>query len=150
MKFQGTTASESQGQLSPDGHWLAYTSDESGQSGVYVRPFPSGPGRWKVSGDRVSREPRWRRDGKELFFLEGVGNIRLITVAVQSGPRGEFEAGAPQALFEFRNTGSGPERNRFLYSPSADGQRFLLALPQTWLPTVNVISNWEKIALARE
>jgi Tol biopolymer transport system component len=149
VKFQGTAAIESQGQLSPDGRWLAYTSNESGNNNVYVRPFPSGPGRWKVSGDGENREPRWRRDGKELFFLEGaVGNMRLITVAVQSGAPGDFQAGAPQVLFEFRNTGSGPERNRFLYSPSADGQRFLLLFPQTWLPTVNVISNWEKAALA--
>ncbi len=148
VKFQGTTAIESQGQLSPDGHWLAYTSDESGQSGVYVRPFPSGPGRWKVSGDRVSREPRWRRDGKELFFLEdSTGNRRLITAAVQSGPRGDFQAGAPQKLFELRANASGSERNRFIYSPSADGQRFLFGVSHTELPTVNVISNWEKAAL---
>jgi len=71
VKFQGTEAVESQGQLSPDGRWLAYTSDESGQNEVYVRPFPSGPGRWKVSAGREgSLEPHWRRDGKELYFHE--------------------------------------------------------------------------------
>ena len=49
VKFQGTSAMESQGQLSPDGRWLAYTSNESGLFEIYVRPFPSGPGRWKIS-----------------------------------------------------------------------------------------------------
>jgi WD40 repeat protein len=104
VKFQGTEAVESQGQLSPDSRWLAYGSNESGQDEVYVRPFPSGPGRWKVSiGRGISREPRWARDGKELFFVEGIfpGN-RLMVVPVQSGLCGEFQAGAPRLLFEFR------------------------------------------------
>ena len=71
VKFQGTKAIKAKGQLSPDGRWLAYTSDESGQFEIYVRPFPSGPGRWKVSaGGARNVEPQWRRDGKELFFVE--------------------------------------------------------------------------------
>jgi serine/threonine protein kinase len=150
VKFQGTEAMESQGQLSPDGRWLAYESTESGEDEVYVRPFPSGPGRWKVSAGRVrSREPRWGRDGKELFYLEaGIPQERLMAVAVQSGPRGDFQAGAPQSLFEFRQIGSTPTNNSFLYSPSADGQRFLVHVqPGDAEPTLNVITNWEKAAL---
>jgi eukaryotic-like serine/threonine-protein kinase len=153
VKFQGTDAVESQGQLSPDGHWLAYFSDESGEGEVYVRPFPSGAGRWKVSvGQRRSGEPRWRHDGKELFFLEiGVPSNRLMAVAVQSGPRGEFLAGAPQALFEFRAIATTGIGNIFLYSPSADGQRFLVHVqPGDAAPTLNVITNWEKAALGNK
>ena len=141
---------ESQGQLSPDGRWLAYESTESGEDEVYVRSFPSGPGRWKVSAGRVrSREPRWGRDGKELFYLEaGIPQERLMAVAVQSGPRGDFQTGAPQALFEFRQIGSTTTNNSFLYSPSADGQRFLVHVqPSDAEPTLNVITNWEKAAL---
>ena len=150
VKFQGTDAVESQGQLSPDGRWLAYTSDESGKSEIYVRPFPSGPGRWKVSaGSGRYREPRWRGDGKELFFLdEGISATQVMVVAVQSGPRADFRAGDPQTLFEFRGLGFTPTGNVFTYSPSADGQRFLVrADPSDAAPTLNVVSNWEKAAL---
>jgi serine/threonine protein kinase len=150
VKFQGTEAAESQGQLSPDGRWLAYVSNESGEYEVYVRPFPSGPGRWKVSaGQGRYREPRWRRDGKELYFFDAQFPInRLMVVAVQSGPRSDFQAGALQSLYEFRAITSTPTNNNFLYSPSADGQRFLVHVqPGDAEPTVNVITNWEKAAL---
>jgi Tol biopolymer transport system component len=153
VKFQGTDAVESQGQLSPDGRWLAYASNESGKYEVYVRPFPSGPGRWKVSaGQGRYREPRWRRDGKELFFLDPQFPInRLMAVAVQSGPRGDFQVGAPQTLFEFRAITQAPSGNGFLYSPSADGQRFLVRVqPGDAEPTLNVITNWEKAALGNK
>jgi serine/threonine protein kinase len=151
VKFLGTDAVESQGQLSPDGRWLAYSSNESGQSEVYVRPFPSGPGRWKVSaGQDGSVQPRWRRDGKELYFLEsGNARNRLMAVPVQSGPRGDFQAGAPQALFEFRALTVATTINSFLYGPSADGQRFLVNVQSGVAePTLNVITKWEKVALA--
>jgi eukaryotic-like serine/threonine-protein kinase len=150
VKFQGTEAKESQGQLSPDGRWLAYASDETGNQEIYVRPFPSGPGRWKVSAGRGSnREPRWRRDGKELYFLEYVQpKVRLMAVPVQSGPPGDFRAGAAQALFEFSAIGTVTAANHFLYSPSPDGQRFLVNIEaRDAAPTLNVVTNWEKMAL---
>ncbi len=151
VKFQGTVAVESQGQLSPDGRWLAYASDESGQSEIYVRPFPFGAGRWKISagGGGGIREPRWRRDGKELFFLQGGLSVNhLVAVPVQSGPRGDFQAGDQKTLFQFRAIGTVPTANAFLYSPSPDGQRFLVnAQAGDTEPTLNVISNWEKAAL---
>ena len=150
VRFQGTDAIESQGQLSPDGRWLAYTSDESGEFEVYVRPFPSGQGRWKVSAGRgFSREPRWRRDGKELFFLEAeIPNHRLMAVSMQSGSGGDLQVGAPQPLFEFRSASTVAPANHFLYSPSADGQRFLVIVQASGAETtLNVITNWEKAAL---
>jgi len=150
VKFQGTEAKESQGQLSPDGRWLAYASDETGKQEVYVRPFPSGSGRWKVSAGRGSnREPRWRRDGKELFFLEYTPpSGHLMAVPVQSGPLGDFRAGVAQALFEFRAIGVITAANIFLYSPSSDGQRFLVNVESREAPpTLNVVTNWEKMAL---
>ena len=153
VKFQGTDAGESQGQLSPDGRWLAYVSYGSGEEDLFVRPFPSGPGRWKVSTSAAgNREPRWRGDGKELFFLEnGIPTKRLMSVPVQSGPHGEFKAGTPQALFEFRAFDHFPGNNIFLYSPSADGQRFLVhVIPGDAVPTVNVVTNWEKAALGNK
>lgn len=73
---------------------------------------------------------------------------RIMSVAVQSDVHGEFQAGTPQALFEFRAFGFVPGNNSFLYSPSPDGQRFLArVLPAEAVPTVNVVTNWEKAAL---
>ena len=146
VKFQGTDTMEGQGQLSPDGHWIAYVSKESGPTEVYVRPFPSGPGRWKIG---TGHEPRWRRDGKELFYWANTkGDAkRLMAVATQSGPRGEFQAGVSQPLFEFRAINYTETGSIFLYSPSVDGQRFLVNVQVgNTEPTLNVITNWEKAA----
>jgi hypothetical protein len=72
-----------------------------------------------------------------------------MAVLVQSGPRGDLQAGAPQALFEFRALTVATTINSFLYGPSADGQRFLVNVHSGIAePTLNVITNWEKIALA--
>ena len=148
IKFQGTDAMESQGQLAPDDRWIAYVSKESGPSEVYVRPFPSGPGRWKVSGNQ-GQEPRWRRDGRELFYWEnGSGDVRrLMAVPVQLGPDANFQAGVPQPLFEFHAISATETVNHFLYSPTADGQRFLVNVQAGDAATLNVITNWEKAAL---
>ncbi len=148
VPFQTAGEDASQGQLSPDGHWLAYVS----QNAVWVRPFPYGPGRWKVSaGTQGCAQPRWRRDGKELFYLDGyIGKIQLMAVTVQPGPRGEFDARPPQALFEFLSRTTTTTRNYFLYSPSADGKRFLVNVQANddAPPTLNLINNWEKAALS--
>jgi hypothetical protein len=70
---------------------------------------------------------------------------------VQSGPRGDFQAGAPQALFQFGSLGQIPVVNTFLYSPNADGQRFLVNVDAGDAePALNVITNWEKAALGSE
>jgi Tol biopolymer transport system component len=150
VKFQATDAVESQAQLSPDGRWLAYISNASGEYQVYVRPFPSGPGRWKVSASGIiGREPRWQRDGKELFYLESqTPTIRVMAAAVKPSSGSEFQTSAPQPLFEFRAISIVPTFNNFLYSPSADGQRFLVhTLPSDAVPTLNVITNWEQYVL---
>lgn len=73
VKLLGAPADESQGQLSADDKWLAYYSDETGKGEVYIRPFPMGPGVWKVCVDSA-REPRWRSDGRELYFIAAPPN----------------------------------------------------------------------------
>jgi Tol biopolymer transport system component len=114
--------SEMQGQISPDGRWLAYTSDESGELEIYVQPFRRpGPAR------RISRggggDPRWRHDGRELFYI--AADRRFMSVAVETGER--FDAGSPVALFD---TGMPPHwyEARNLYDVSRDG-RFLFMEP---------------------
>jgi Tol biopolymer transport system component len=151
--FLRTEFNESQGQFSPDSRWIAYASDESGrgQFEVYVRPFPSGVGKWKVSSNG-GREPRWRRDGKELFYLQPDGvKYHLMVVPIQAGSRPVSEAGASKALFAFRVLSGAPQFNKFSYSVAADGQRFLVnAEVSTAEPTLNVIVNWEKAVSAKE
>jgi Tol biopolymer transport system component len=146
VKLLGTDAVESQGQLSPDGKWLAYYSDESGKGEVYIRPFPSGSQVWKVSSDG-GREPRWRSDGKELFFTGPPVTARatLMAATIDADGRGGLRTGTPQKLFEFRALVTVPQSNVFIYSPHPDRQRFLVnALVETGEPTVNVITNWQK------
>src|SRR5262249_6998124 len=92
-----TEASEGVGTLSPDGRWLAYVSDESGRNEVYVQSFPRGGGKRLVSTGGGS-SPRWRRDGRELFYYAGDG--KLMAAPVRSGE--SFEIGSVVSLFDFR------------------------------------------------
>ena len=97
-----TPFNEHHGHFSADGRWMAYSSDESGRWEVYVRAFPSAGARWQISRDG-GVEPRWGRDGKELFYVSP--GETLTTVAVQ--PAAEFQASAPRALFKTRFAASG-------------------------------------------
>jgi Tol biopolymer transport system component len=149
-------ANETAGRFSPDGRWVAYVSDESGRHEVYVVPFAPatggslGParGKWQISTGGGTL-PRWRRDGKEIFYYDE-RNLRIMAAAV-SGAGAAFEIGAVQPLFPIRpvggNINAGPIQRMF-YDVSRDGQRFLVspepperqsvALPATvvvnWLP----------------
>ena len=95
VKVLGTPFNESAAALSPDGHWLAYTSDESGVRQVYVQTFPPSERKWQVSAGRAA-SARWRADGKVLFFDVG-GMLSAVDVSV--GPDGDFKAGRPRQLF---------------------------------------------------
>jgi Tol biopolymer transport system component len=95
--FLQTPADESQPAFSPDGHWIAYTSDESRSNQVYVRPFPPGPGKFQISREGGSW-PRFARDGKQLFYVAPDGH--LMAVDYQAKPE-SFEAGNPRVWTEF-------------------------------------------------
>ena len=126
---------ESQGQFSPDGKWMAYVSDESGTPQVYVQSFPTLTGTWQVSPGGGSQS-RWRRDGKELFYVAPDG--RLMAVIVKHGD--VFETEAPQALFV---TTLPLESTRPSYSVSANGQRFLLGTPvESDSSPFTLVLNW--------
>jgi Tol biopolymer transport system component/predicted Ser/Thr protein kinase len=136
-----STADEVQAQLSPDRRWIAYCSDESGQYEVYVRPFPSSEGRWQVSA-AGGYEPRWRKDGKEIFYI--AADRKLMAVPVQ-GAGSTFQVGAATALFEAPVRGflQGWE-NSNRYDVAPDGQRFLINVPAEGVasaPMVTVL-NW--------
>jgi eukaryotic-like serine/threonine-protein kinase len=132
-------ANEASGALSPDGKWLAYASDVTGRLEVYVQRFPGGGGKQQVStaGGDI---PRWRRDGRDLFYLAGDG--KLMATPVRSGE--SFEGGAAVSLFEFR-AGSG---TGFVpYASTADGQRFLINAAVDTEPgaPLTVVLNWAAI-----
>ena len=132
-----TEANETAGTLSPDGRWLAYASDESGRYEVYVQSFPGGGGKRQVSTGG-GNGPRWRRDGRELFYYAADG--KLMAAQVRSGE--SFEAGAAVSLFEFR---AGTLRSTFApYAVTADGQRFLINAVVETEPNapLTVVVNW--------
>lgn len=138
--FLHSEANEFLGQLSPDGHWMAYTSDESGQRQVYVRPFPTGQGQWIISLTG-GEAPRWRLDGQELFFV-GAGG-KLMAAPVKSAAA-RLEPGTPMALFD-ANLTQPPNEPIFDYDVSADGKRFLITTTAAGSSSasLNLIENWD-------
>jgi eukaryotic-like serine/threonine-protein kinase len=123
--------------FSPDSRWIAYASTESGsRSEVYVQSFPPSGGKWQVSTSGGA-QPRWRRDGKELYFI--APDKKLMAVDVKLGAT--FEMGTPKPLFQTQ-VSSFETPNR--YDVSADGQRFLInsAVQETSRAPLVVILNW--------
>lgn len=137
--FLGTEFNEGQPQFSPDGKWIAYFSEESGQLEVYVQSFPHAGGKWQISTSG-GRKPRWRKDGNELFYI--ASDWKLMAVTVKTSPT--FEAGTPQALFE-----TPVRRVLSLGSPydvAPDGRfLFLLAQELSSSPIIGVL-NWRESA----
>ena len=134
--FLRTRFTEGGPKFSPDGRWIAYGSDESGQYEVYVRPYPPGPGEWQVStqgGEHVI----WSRDGKELFYRNG---NKWMVVVVHLKP--EFTPEAPRLLFEGPYVMVGGQS----YDVTPDGQRFLVLEPAeqeaAQVTHLNVVLNW--------
>lgn len=136
-----TPAVEIEPQLSPDGRWLAYTSNESGRMDVYVRPFRAEGGTWLVSTAGGS-DPRWRDDGSELYYLSS--DRVLMVVSVKTGAR--FEASVPQALFQTRTSGPLGLGVRFNYAVAPGGLRFLITadVPESMPSPITVVLNWTR------
>jgi Tol biopolymer transport system component len=140
-----TPASETNTSISPDGRWIAFQSDESGQIEVYVRPFPEvETGRWQISTGGGTR-PRWSRDGTELFYYLGTadGTGAVMAVPIESGQN--FRAGVPRMLFEGPYVAPHPGRQTF--DVSLDGQRFLMIKStapggSAEQPQIVVVENW--------
>ena len=114
-KFRGRTP-----RLSPDGRYIAYASNESGQDEIYVQPFPE-RGRRATVSNNSGQQPRWSPDGRELFYVEGT---TLTAVSVDTGTT--FSARSRTPLFEHPSLGRSfyPQ-----YDVSADGQRFIIPTP---------------------
>lgn len=136
--FLQTNSTEVQARFSPNGKWIAYTSNESGTYQIYVRSFPSG-GQWQIS-DNGGGDPKWRRDGKELFYISS--DRKLMAVEVK-GEGATFESSVPKTLFEMRIRGLPGPRN--YYDVSHDGKRFLVASTPEEAATqpMTVVLNWQ-------
>jgi serine/threonine protein kinase len=137
--FLRTPFAEEQGQFSPDGKWIAYASDETGKAEVYVQSFPATGAKWRVSINGGT-QPRWRGDGKEIFYL--AADRKLMAVQVKSSPH--FEAGAPAMLFQTGITSELGPYISFSYAVTGDGKRFLLLDPvgDESSPAMSIVLNW--------
>jgi Tol biopolymer transport system component len=126
---------DAEAQISPDGRWLAYATTETGGYEVFVQPVGATGARWQVS-TAGGRQPQWRRDGRELFFV--TNDRKFYAVEVRAGA--SFEVGTPRLLFDMP---SNTVAVRNSYVPSRDGQRFLVnKLLNTTPSPINVIVNW--------
>ena len=130
--------------FSPDGNWLAYWSNETGQGEVHVRPYPAGEPAYQVSNSGgLLSSPVWSPDGRQLFYsvLAGDGVTRFMVVDVDT--ESTFTRSRPRALFEGRYLDTGPIRG---YDISPDGERFVMKTevprdPET-VTSINVVLNW--------
>src|ERR1700690_1404733 len=120
-RFVTGKGSATNGQISPDGKWVAYASDESGAWEIYVTSFPNATGKWQVSRGGGT-EPRWRGDGKELFYIAPSGMLTAVPVDAQS----EFATGTPMPLFQIHGRAPISSTDVFTYDVAKDGQRFLV------------------------
>jgi len=136
--FLQTQFAEEQAQFSPDGKWIAYASDETGRPEVYVQSFPASGLKLRISNNGGT-QPRWRGDGKEMFYLSTDRAMMRVTV----NSAAHFEAGAATTLFETPiESGLGPYM-AYAYAVTADGKRFLLLDPVgTEDSAVSVVLNW--------
>jgi Tol biopolymer transport system component len=139
ITIANTPFDEQNGQFSPDGHFVAYQTNDSGIFQIFVQPFPQATGKWQVSTAGGS-QPRWRADGKELYFFSPDGKIMAAATTLQGST---FNAGTPVALFS-ASLVSGLGANKQEYAVSRDG-RFLLNQPseEGTLSPITLILNWK-------
>jgi hypothetical protein len=117
----GGPGSQTNGQFSPDGKWLAYASDESGEWEIYVKNYPGASGKWQISRGGGS-EPRWSGDGKAMFYI-GPGQM-LTRVDVSAGDT--FSATVPRPLFPIHTRAPISSTDVFNYDVAGHGKRFLV------------------------
>jgi dipeptidyl aminopeptidase/acylaminoacyl peptidase len=131
--------SERRSRFSPDGRFVAYDSNESGRFEIYVTTFPDGRGKWQVSSTGGT-EPRWRADGRELFYISGINKLMAATVSTAGS---QLTVGASQPLFDIHRPASGLG----VYDVSPDGQRFLVNTTdeRSNANTLTVIVNWPSL-----
>jgi len=137
---------ETAGQFSPDGQWVAYQSNESRPVQIYIRPFP-GPGSPRQLTTAGGSQPRWRPDGKELFYVALDGRLMAVPIAV--GADRQLETGTAVALFRPQlasgpNINSGGNGSRAQYAVARDGRFLMNVTVAEATPTpITVVLNWD-------
>jgi Tol biopolymer transport system component len=123
--------------ISPDSKWVAYSSDESGQTALYIARFPEGTGKWRVSVDSGSY-PAWSGDGKNLFYKDFNDDFWVAPVKANGD---EMEVGTPRRLFHAGQPGLGVPLD-----VSPDGQRLLVNLAEDEIVTpLKIMTNWPEL-----
>ena len=137
--FLQTKSLQANGQFSADGRWVAYASNETGTWEVYVTSFPEPRGKWQVSSGG-GQQPRWRGDGRELFYLSPDGKMMAVPVNLGNS----VDAGTPTALFQAHPRQHISSLDVFTYDVSRDGQRFLIntRVEHTEASPMSVVLNW--------
>jgi Tol biopolymer transport system component/tRNA A-37 threonylcarbamoyl transferase component Bud32 len=137
VPYLQTPFDEQNARFSPDGKWMVYQSNESGRSQIYVQSVPASGTKYQISASGGT-VPKWRRDGKELFYMSA--DRKLMAVPMKLGAT--VEAGTPQALFPLPPTGNN------IYAPLRDGQRFLVNVAAggdaAAIQAITVVTNWER------
>jgi eukaryotic-like serine/threonine-protein kinase len=130
-----TRFDERAGSFSPDGKWVAYSSNESLGYEIYLTPFPAGDGKRYIVSNQGGMSPAWRRDGKEIYFVAGDGRLRAVPVTIRGS---DVQFGPAESLFPVDSS----DFNR-AYEPSLDGQRFLITMPAApGGAAFTVVLNW--------
>jgi hypothetical protein len=132
-----TTFNERFAVFSPDSRWIAYNSTESGRPEVYVQDLGGAGGKWQISVNG-GQLPRWRADGKELFFQ----GLDQTLMSVEVHPAETFQAGVPTSLFRIPLVTG--QYGGYRWAPTADGQKFYVLTPLTGTraPRITVVTNW--------
>ncbi len=135
IQYLPTQFIEQEGAFSPDGRWIAYVSDETGDDEIYVQTFPLSDSKYPISAGGGS-EPYWRSDGMGLFYVAADRN--LMAAPIKLSPA--FEPGLPKRLMPLTAIGQ-----RHSYAIGADGQRFLVLSPagQKGTASIMVVVNWQ-------
>ncbi len=138
--FLQTPFREQTAKFSPDGRYIAYLSDESGRMELWVRPFPVGEDKWRISPNGAS-QPRWRKDGTEILYVEQGGVLFGVDVTTEPA----FSAGSPVRLFQDNRLTLRSNNPR--YDVTADGQRIIMSeriAEQSRRPaaSIRIVENW--------
>jgi Tol biopolymer transport system component len=137
-----TAFDEKHGRFSPDGRWVAYTSNESGRDEVYVQSFPLSGAKFQISASG-GMEPQWRKDGTELFYIAGDRTLMAVPMKLAGSASEPLQVGQPERLFPMLFV------DTFIvgrsYEVSRDGQRFLMSAPVNGAtaPPLTVVLNWQ-------
>jgi eukaryotic-like serine/threonine-protein kinase len=138
--FANTEFNEQQGQFSPDSRWIAYVSDESGRPEIHVQafPVPAGGGSKTLISRDGGTQPRWRRDGKELFYISLDGKMMAVDVSSEQA----FKTSVPKALFQVPIYGNDSAPSLFRWDTTADGKRFLVDTVESSPEPLTMVLNW--------